>query len=178
MQSCVLMVAGRLTADNSAALVAYREVAAKSGPDMSAALKVWTWDTDEYEPSCKISLSYKPLFTKSTRNNWEPKCQGDACEELGKAAFSLAEAAEKDSPALRRQSLKTLTPSQRTQYLAAEGIVSARDRDEEPNEALYIPYVINARIYVVSLGQQSVGWRRFADWRVQFNTVEGGKIVQ
>lgn len=103
MQSCVLMVAGRLTADNSAALVAYREVAAKSGPDMSAALKVWTWDT--------------------------------------------------------------------------EGIVSARDRDEEPNEALYIPYVINARIYVVSLGQQSVGWRRFADWRVQFNTVEDGKIV-
>ena len=49
--------------------------------DLSADMKVWTWNTDRYVPSCAISFTYKPLLTTSYRG-WDPQCHGDECKDL------------------------------------------------------------------------------------------------
>jgi hypothetical protein len=145
--------------------------------DMSADMKVWTWNTDRYAPSCAILFTYKPLLTKSYRD-WNPQCHGDECKDLVPASLHLAEAAERDSQALIKQALESLTASQRTEYLAAKDAVSARDHDEDPNDALYLPYVFNDRLYVVSLGGVEVKGRTLGVVAVRFRTVEGGQIIE
>ena len=44
--------------------------------------------------------------------------------------------------------------------MAAKDVVSARDHEEDPNEALYLPYLFRDRLYVVSLGEVVVKGQR------------------
>ncbi len=145
--------------------------------DMSADMKVWTWNTDRYAPSCAILFTYKPLLTKSYQG-WDPQCHGDDCKDFVPASLRLAETAEQDSSALIKQAHESLTASQRTEYQAAKDVVSARDHDEDPNDALYLPYVFKDRLYVVSLGEVVVKGGTLGVVAVRFRTVEGGQIIE
>lgn len=159
-------------------------------PGMSARIDVSKWDGDDFQATCSIDLSYTPLFSDKTLNDWTPMCQGDGCDVLHKAAFELVKAAVQDPSALYNDSIKKLTPDEQTQY---EAIIQASSNDSgaeatldtasddstlTDTSPLRIPYADHGTVYLVSLGHFTIGWREYSDWSVTFSTLEEGKLVQ
>jgi hypothetical protein len=44
-------------------------------------------------------------------------------------------------------------------------------------DPLFLPYVLDRRVYVAAVGHFTVGWRVFADWSVQLAAMEDGLLV-
>jgi hypothetical protein len=42
----------------------------------------------------------------------------------------------------------------------------------------HLPYVYQGRIYVASLRHFTIGWREFADWSVEFDSLVNGQLVR
>jgi hypothetical protein len=146
-------------------------------PGMTAKIDVWTWNRQEFSHACQVSLTYKPHFTRKTFNNWGETCDGSDCDELRSASFELAEAAQTGSPARWERSLNRLTAKQRAQFDAMKQAFEAQDRDPLSSDAFVVPVVHHDRLYIAGVGHYTIGWRVYADWRIEFETLDDGKLT-
>jgi len=145
-------------------------------PGMTASIDVWTWDGQDFAASCKIALTYKPLFTRQTLNNWGETCQGNNCGELRSASFKLAEAVASDAQGFKRDSLEKLTAEQKAQFETMETLFDSQPREPSSNSYIGIPFPYRGRLYLANIGDYAIGWRDFADQSVVFDEMEDGKL--
>jgi uncharacterized protein len=143
-------------------------------PGMTASIDVWAWDGQDFVASCKITLTYKPQFTRRTLNNWGETCQGNDCGELRRASFKLAEAVASHAQDFKRNSLEKLTAEQKAQFETMETLFDSQPR--EPNSSISIPFPYRGRLYLANIGDYAIGWREFADQRVVFDEMEKGEL--
>jgi uncharacterized protein len=146
-------------------------------PGMAARIDIWTWDGQDFSHSCQVSLTYKPYFTRRTLNDWGETCNGSHCGDLRRASFKLAEAVETGSPARWDSSLNRLTATQKTQFDLMKQAFEAQDREPSSDDTFVIPFVHRDRLYLVSVGHYVIGWRIYADWRIEFLTLDDGKLT-
>jgi len=147
-------------------------------PGMSANLQVWQWDGSAFGRTCDIELDYKPRFTTTTLNDWDPSCDGRDCDKLQQAAFELAEAAETDPDALKDKWMKKLLPEQRQQFAAVSERIGAEIGEPQSNDAFVIPYLDQGRLYFVRIGHFAIGWRDFADWSITFLSADNDNLTR
>lgn len=159
-------------------------------PSMSSTLTVATWDGASFAGACTVTFSFAPAFGDRTLNAWEEACKGEGCQELRRAAFQLAAAVQRDPRRARDQLRSALTPAQQNAYdealkdVAAENPEEAAANSDDLDPAyitkespLRLPYVHQGRLYLASVGHFTIGWRHFADWSVEFQSIENGRLV-
>lgn len=147
------------------------------GPGMNAKVDLWTWSGHGFAAACSVSLGYKPQFSRKTISTWGETCSGSDCDALRDASFKLAESAETDGEELKASSIEPLSEAQRKQFQVMEQAFAAKPREPSSNDAFNIPFLHNGRLYLVSVGHFSIGWRDFEDWSVMFATLDAGTLT-
>ena len=153
-------------------------------PQMTASIKVASWEAGTFAGSCTVDFSYEAAFSQKTFNDWGQSCQDTKrCDGLREVAFQLAALAQNDSAHARTVLEQRLSPQQRASYEAArKGPPLVLDDEQgaaDEDEALtQLPVVYQDGLYLATLGHFTIGWREFADWSVRFDTLQDGKLVR
>ena len=146
-------------------------------PGMTASIDLWNWNGHEFAYQCTARFTYKPHFSTKTLNAWGESCGGPACNDLRAASFTLAESAEADPKALRREALARLTQEQAEQFAAMDRLFAKQARDPSSNDAFTVPHPYRGRLFLASIGHFAIGWRNYADWSVVFEELDDGKLL-
>jgi len=174
------------TIDNTPALFEERY---DTGPSMESSIKVATWGADQFAAACKVRFSYAPRFTYRLLKDWENSCTGYECEPMRVEAYRLAKAVQKDPAGTQRKSLDELSTEQQVEYYAA---IQGANGDQSTAPAadgldpstltegspLRLPYFNWGRLYVASLYHFTSGSQYYSDWRVKFEKIEDGRLLQ
>lgn len=154
-------------------------------PRMSSTLTIATWEHGQFGPACTITFFFAPAFGGETLNPQQESCNGPDCDDLRRAALQLVTAVQGSPATAEAQMLASLSAAQKALYDSAvrlakpEGTPSSADPDSIIAEyPLRVPYVHSGRLYVGSIGHFTTGWRYFADWSVEFDAFEEGKLVK
>lgn len=172
-------------------------------PSMKASVQVAAWHSGRFDATCTVDFSYAPLFRDTTLNDWPTlddtmkSCSGADCEQLQQAAYELVKAVQNNPGAAEHHFLGLLSPPQLVEYRKAEMIANgdqaaassggpaakAQEQESDPadlteQDPLLVPYIVQGRLYIVSLGHFTIGWRYFGDWSVKFAEVENGPLEQ
>jgi uncharacterized protein YecT (DUF1311 family) len=158
-------------------------------PSLVSVVQVSPWRGATFGAACSLELRFAPRFAAtSPYNDWEVHCDGADCERLRGAALALVEAAQADPIAARKTALARLTAAQAAEFARAEA-ASPPAEAPIPAEAadpasftdaapLLLPLVDQDRVYLTALGHFTVGWRVFADWRVDLKQFEKDALVE
>jgi uncharacterized protein len=153
-------------------------------PQMTASIKVASWEAGDFAGSCTVDFLYEPAFSRKTLNNWEQSCQDTKrCDGLREVAFQLAALAQNDSGHARAVLEQRLSPQQRASYEAARKgapvVLADEQGTADDDEALtQLPVVYQDGLYLATLGHFTIGWREFADWSVRFDMLQDGKLAR
>jgi len=147
-------------------------------PGMTATLEVWNWDGQGFAHECEIKLTYKPRFTEKTLAPQGESCDGNDCNALRSASFTLAESAESDPQALQDSSREQLTANQEEQFDTMQELFAAQIREPSSNSAFSIPFLFHGRLLLASIGHFAAGEHDYADWSVLFEELEDGKLIR
>ena len=161
-------------------------------PNLSAGLFITRRAPDGWAPMCQIEFHFAPKFTPGvTENDWveaADACKGADCDELEQAAARLAEATQKEGLGIEARALGALSPAQREAFAAlkkrADAPAPSDDPDSKPTgpddytdqHPILLPLVVKDRVYLATVGHPTIGWRLFADWKVDVQTAEGDKL--
>ena len=164
-------------------------------PRLTSTLEIATWEGDHFAAACRITFEFEPEFTSRTLNSWndcggEPcDCIGEHCDRLREAAYRIVGAIQENPQAARSNLTALLSDREAPRYSEAETAASSRDRGVSKQDSndptamtdtfpFRVPYVQNGRVYVVSAGHFTIGWREFADWSVNFHEVQRDQLIE
>jgi len=175
------------TIDNTPALF---EESFDAGPLMESSIKVATWGTDQFTAACKVRFSFVPRFTYRLLKDWDNSCNGGyECEPMRVESYRLAKDVQRDPAGTQKKLLAGLSTEQQVEYYGAiqdahgdQGAASVPDgldpstlTEESP---LRLPYFNWGRLYVASLYHYTSGSQYYSDWRVKFEKIEDGRLLQ
>jgi hypothetical protein len=156
-------------------------------PRMTSTLVVATWSAAGIAASCRVSFVFAPQFRPEPLHSWRQACTTADCGELQRAAAEVVTQVQQDPPAARRAFEARLSAAELQQYQAALAAAAAARRAPEPTQdpaeisdqqPLQLPYVRPGRVYLLSVGHFTIGWRTFADWSVRFETLADGQLAE
>jgi uncharacterized protein len=158
-------------------------------PSMQAAIIIATWKDGAFSEDCSITLTYAPHFAGNAPDWDQDQCSGEDCAQLRRAALELVQAVQQDPPATFTRLRAQLTPEQMAQFRALATKAATRVPQSDPEAApdadpatildtapLELPYVLEGRVYRVSLAHFTIGWREYADWGVTFRSGTGDEL--
>jgi len=175
------------TIDNTPALF---EESYATGPSMESSIKVATWGTDQFTAACKVRFSYVPRFTYRLLKDWDNSCNGGyECEPMRVESYRLAKDVQRDPAGTQKKLLAGLSTEQQVEYYGAiqdahgdqgaatvpDGLDPSTLTEESP---LRLPYYNWGRLYVASLYHFTSGSQYYSDWRVKFEKIEDGRLLQ
>src|SRR3984885_7395296 len=122
-------------------------------------------------------MSSRPRVSAKTLNTSEDSCDGADCEDMRKAAFELVKA-KIAGTGTAESLLRGLTAQQRERYQAEQSAAQGQPDAGASENVVFVPYVLQAEVYVARIADRTVGWRDYADQSVKFERLEDGKITE
>ncbi len=101
----------------------------------------------------------------------------------------MLRAIQENPQAARSNLIALLSDREAQRYSEAETAASSRDRGVSKQDSndptvmtdtfpFRVPYEKDGRVYVVSAGHFTIGWREFSDWSVNFHEVERDQLIE
>ena len=168
-----------------------------AGPSLASTLTLTPWGNGKWRKPCTASFVFAPHFDAAktlndwaSLDNWENnECGSGGCEGFQRAALNLVRQTQQDRAGVESHLLAALTGPQREEYQRLKRVADRPDPDDaqadgddapKPKTAatltdsnpLLLPMLVDNRVFVASVGHNTIGWRVFADWKV---TVEAGE---
>jgi len=152
-------------------------------PRMDSSLSVGLIHGAKFADSCVLNFRFLPVFAAKPLNHWEETCDVADCDGLRRQALTLAGSVQADAAKTLHDALLRLNPRQQAEYADALKLASpAGPAGTDPaaftdTAPLQLPWVYQGRLYLVSLGHFTIGWRQYGDWSVIFSQAESGRLV-
>jgi uncharacterized protein len=154
-------------------------------PAMESWLTIATWDQDRFARACRISFQYEPVLSPADRNT-SGECTPQQCGDLQKAALMLTTEVQRGPGKARDAYWKALSRSALERFQAAASLIQALGPESEQNDPaqltdetpLRLPYDDGQKLYVVSAGHETIGWRNFARWQVVFHEIVDDRLIK
>lgn len=162
--------------------------------EMTNGLRIMPWQAKQPGDVCEVLFDFAPVYSIHAIDGLEPSCNATNCDAIKQAALSILQYVRTNPDTALDHYLGLVTTEQRVAFMAARKVSdearAAREggtfrASTEPDGNYFIdlaplrlPYVLQGITYVVSAGRMTWGWRTSSDWRVTFESVENGKLIQ
>lgn len=168
-------------------------------PDMSVSATLSARTPAGWAPDCTATFDFSPRFDVERVVNPpetpQPACKDEDCLKLRDAALALLEAFQAGPQAAQEKALSGLTPDGRAAFdkmklawkPAGKGADDAGNATPQasdlPADALdtqpfVLPLQLDDRIYLVTIGHRTIGWRVFSDYEVDVYALKHGALDQ
>lgn len=149
---------------------------------------------------CSVDMAFDqgidqrpPVNDWARLNDW-PKndCDASTCDRLRKAIVPLVGLARRAPDRAPGEALQALSPGDRERYgrdlkvidprdlpglqRQLDGEAVASDHELTDTAPLLLPLALDGRLYAVSLGHLTIGWRVFPDWMAKVSAISGARV--
>ncbi|RFB74980.1 lysozyme inhibitor LprI family protein [Methylovirgula sp. 4M-Z18] len=157
-------------------------------PDLPSVVEIEARVGDAWAPACSVRFEFAPTFDlNQSLNQGEKSCTFQNCSKLYDEALRLVVAFQNR----RSDQIGTMSQAERNTFDAIQTLWSKdtpapdfdqnRDQARQPDTALdtnpmILPSVVDDKVYLVTLGHRTIGWRIFGDWEVKFWSLAGDHL--
>lgn len=172
----------------------YMQQNQRADNEMNTSVRILPWQSGQLGDACEVRLEHAPKLSIPLVSDPTRSCNAANCDTLTQAALSIVQHVRTNPNTALDHYLGLVTAEQRATFVAARkvsdearaaresGMLGASAEPENTHfidvAPLRVPYVLQGITYVVSAGRRTIGWRTFLDWRVTFESVENGKLIQ
>ncbi len=168
------------------------------GPNLTSTLTLTPWGDGKWLDPCEADFVFAPHFdTKKTLNDWpglnnwdNNDCGAGGCEGFQRAALSLVKQTQQDRAGVEDHLLATMTEPQRDAYRRLKRLAGGPDEQARGDDAentktaagltderpLWLPIVVDDRVFLATVGHFTIGWRVFSDWKVAVQAGEADRM--